>query len=206
MITDNTAEEKRINIEPLPEKAPKKVGRPKLSPSKKKNQKKTQDKYTITEARKKSIKKAQVMRSVHAGERRKQKEKESLNSIIQDKKFGYVVNPVDNGTPEQSLVDASINVPDNVVLTQFSNLEKQQKIFQHQLERFGETFNKLDNYLLSMGIKSSDGSSNSDHILMQGPPQIIQHNDRITPYHGAKDPSPFVPSGNLSFRERLQRK
>ena len=200
-------EEKKVSIEPLPE-TKKKKGRQPISPSKRKPKpSKTAGKevHIATDARKKHYKKMQVARVESAKKKRLQKE-EALNSIIKDKKMGYVVNPVDNGTSEQSLVDASINIPPNVIMTQYSNLEKQQQIFQHQLQQFGETFNKLDNYLLSIGVKTSDGSGNSDHILMQGPPQIIQHNDRITPYHKATDPSPFVPSGNLSFRERLKRK
>lgn len=215
-------EEKRVSIEPLPEPTKrgepteptkKKRGRPALSPSRRKNRPKTDEKHVMTEARKKHYKKMHVMRSEKAKQKREQQQQESLNMIVKDKKMGYVVNPVDNGTPEQSLVDASIGVPQNVLLTQFSNLEKQQMIFQHQLDRFGETFNKLDNYLLSVGIKSSDGSGNSDHILMQGSPMVIQHNVHTTPHHGIKDPSPFVstpstlstlstPSEHISFRQR----
>ena len=53
-------EEKRINIEPLPEEKKeekRKPGRPKLSPSERKNTKMTDDKYTLTESREKLLKK-----------------------------------------------------------------------------------------------------------------------------------------------------
>jgi len=193
-------EEKRVSIEPLPEPIPKKKrGRPKLKPEDKKNAPKTTEKHEMTEARKKHYKKMQVMRSIKAKEKR-----ESLNEIIKDKKLGYVVNPVDNPTSEQSLIDASINVPNDIMMKQYSNLEQQQKILEGKLERFGKTFNLLDEYLLSIGVKSSDGSGNSDHILMQGEPQIIQHNQHITPHHGATDPSPFVSqqTPKLTFRQR----
>lgn len=81
------------------------------------------------------------------GEQRKSKYcPESLNAIIEDENMGYIINPVDNGASEQSLIDASINISQNIFMTQYYNLENQQKIFQHQLERFGEIFDKFDNY------------------------------------------------------------
>ena len=56
---DNIDEEKRINIETLPDNENKEEkrqrGRPKLSPSKRKNVEKTNDKYTSTDNRKTNL-------------------------------------------------------------------------------------------------------------------------------------------------------
>ena len=72
------SDSKRIQIEPL-NKKPK--GRPKLSPSKRKNKPKLDgaEKHIITPARAKGLKKAQVMRSIKAEERRKAKQAESIS-------------------------------------------------------------------------------------------------------------------------------
>lgn len=76
-VVDNT---KRVNIKPLEEKKPR--GRPRVSPSKRKNKPKTEgaEKHIITPARAKGLKKAQVMRSIKAEERRKAKSSEQMPS------------------------------------------------------------------------------------------------------------------------------
>ena len=58
-------EDKRINIEPLPEEKKeekRKPRRPKLSPSKRKNAKKTDDKYTLTESSTKALEKLERLK------------------------------------------------------------------------------------------------------------------------------------------------
>ena len=86
---NEVADSKRIQIEPLNKKP---RGRPKLSPSKRKNKPKTGgvETHVLTDARKKGIKKMNVMRSIKAEERRKAKQTESIS------KTNMFPNPKDN--------------------------------------------------------------------------------------------------------------
>lgn len=202
-------DEKNIIIEPLPEtKEKKKRGRKPLSPSKKKNKPKTGEKHEMTEARRKHYKKMQVMRSEKAKQRKLQKGNrgEGLNEVEKLPNLGYVVNPIENPTTEQSLIDMNIPPTPDVMLDRYSDLVKQQEIFSGHLQQFSEKFNMLDNYLTRIGVSNGAGSGNSEHILNQGAPRILQQGGLLTPHRGiANTGNPIVM--NQSFRQRaLQQK
>lgn len=139
--TANSADtNKRITIKPLPDK--KGHGRPKLSPSKRKNKPKSGGSKThvMKEARKKTIKKEQVMMSIKSEEKRKAKESEQISkSSMMPKDIENFLDYKDDNNDISKVLSSPEMAINPIKPKQYSNRKNQIDQCEQKLQELGNT-------------------------------------------------------------------
>ena len=191
----------------MPEK--KGRGRPRISPSKKKNKPKTEgaEKHVLTEARKKGLKKAQVMRSIKAEEKRKAKASETIS------KSNMMPNDKDNFNITDENHDESkvLLNPEMVVNPQkpkpYSDGKNQIDQYELKLQELGKQYtseidglkqqidrlvNKPKRTRKKKELPNNDNVVNGEGDVRQGTlVRDIYDNTTMNKHSGIYNPSPF---------------